>query len=231
MEDIGRAAAHQRHERVELLFRQHDGGAEQPEQVQNHGEHVFGQRRILLDAEHACAHEGGGIRHDAHHMAAALYRVAQIVQCNPGGDGNDDGFRLQGGQGFGEHAADEVGLHPDDEDVAAGGDAGDIRYGGYALGTEWLKTLRRAVVAVEFQTGNLGEPAEDGPAHVAAADAADTLAAEGCRCVHDLPFLKMSRAEQVRHREMKRPLSSAVVRESFAAAPKEDRDPQEACYG
>ena len=48
-------------------------------------------------------------------------------------------------------------------------------------------------------------------------------------------FLKMSRAEQVRHREMKRPLSSAVVRESaastFAAAPKEDRDPQEACYG
>ena len=51
-----------------------------------------------------------------------------------------------------------------------GGDAGDIRYGGYALGTEWLKTLRRAVVAVEFQTGNLGEPAEDGPAHVAAAD-------------------------------------------------------------
>lgn len=42
-----------------------------------------------------------------HHMAAALYRVAQIVQRNPGGDGNDDGFRLQGGQGFGEHAADD----------------------------------------------------------------------------------------------------------------------------
>lgn len=96
-------------------------------------------------------------------MAAALYRVAQIVQRDPGGDGNDDGFRLQGGQGFGEHAADEVGLHPDDEDVAAGGDAGDIRYGGYALGTEGLKTLRRAVVAIEFQTGNLGEPPRMAP--------------------------------------------------------------------
>ena len=101
VEDIGRAAAHQRHERVELLFRQHDGGAQQPEQIENHAEHVFGQCRVFLNAEHAGPHEGGGIRHDARHMAAALHRIAQLVQRNPGGDGNDDCFRFQGGQGCG----------------------------------------------------------------------------------------------------------------------------------
>ena len=57
-----------------------------------------------------------------------------------------------------------------------------------ALGEQRLKALGGPVVAEEVQAGPPGETAEDGAAHVAAADAADAFVVKRCGCIHVFSF-------------------------------------------
>ena len=136
-------------------------------------------------------------------MAASPHGFAQVFEGDARRDGDEHGFGLQGGEGFGDDAADEVGLHADDDDVARGDEPRNVRHGGDAFGDEGVKALRGAVVAEEAQAGHAGESADDGPAHVAAADAADGFAGERCWRIHR--FLFRARGREEREKPFRRP--------------------------